>query len=112
MAGAHSHPVFAITFAVTYAILYVLAVEYNWALFTYHPVTEEFHFLVERAADGPSMYWYGWMVTAGLGALFISVIVARLPAELTNRLAIGLSWAIPLATMGIFVYLMRDFFFR
>ena len=29
MAGAHSHPVFAITFAVTYAILYVLAVEYN-----------------------------------------------------------------------------------
>ena len=79
MAVTRSHPVFAITFAVTYAILYVLAVEHNWALFTYHPVAEEFHFLVERAADGPSMYWYGWMATAGLGALFISAIVARLP---------------------------------
>jgi hypothetical protein len=112
MAVTRSHPVFAITFAVTYAILYVLAVEHNWALFTYHPVAEEFHFLVERAADGPSMYWYGWMATAGLGALFIAAIVARLPAGLTNRLAIGLSWAIPLATMGIFVYLMKDFFFR
>ena len=67
MAATRSHPVFAITFAVTYAILYVLAVEYNWALFTYHPVTEEFHFLVERAADGPSMYWYGWMATSQLG---------------------------------------------
>ena len=49
MAATRSHPVFAITFAVTYAILYVLAVENNWALFTYHPVTEEFHFLVDES---------------------------------------------------------------
>ena len=53
------------------------------------------------------------MATAGLGALFISAIVASpLPAGLTIRLAIGLSSAIPLATMGVFVCLMKDFFFR
>jgi hypothetical protein len=110
--SVRSHPVFAIVFAVAYSVLYVLAVEYNWALFTYHPVTEEFHFLVKRAAEGPSMYWYGWMATAALAALAIASIVAWLPAGLTSRLAISLAWTVPVATMVVFVYLMRDFFLR
>jgi hypothetical protein len=112
MAPTRSHPVFAIVFAVAYSVLYVLAVENNWALFTYHPVSEEFHFLVAKAAEGPSMYWYGWMATAGLGALVIAATVAWLPQGLTSRVTISLSWSIPLATMGIFVYLLRGFFLR
>ena len=49
------HP-FAIVFPVVYAIAYVIAVENNYALFTYHPALEEFGFLVERPKDGPAMY--------------------------------------------------------
>jgi predicted amidohydrolase YtcJ len=44
---------FAIAFAAAFAVLYVLAVENNWALFTYHPAAEEFHFLVKPAKDAP-----------------------------------------------------------
>lgn len=112
MPSSHSNPVFAITFAVAYAILYVLAVEYNWALFTYHPLTGEFHWLIIRATEGPSMFWYGWMVTAGLGALLIAAIVSFLPAAITSRVSVSLSWSVPVAVMFVFVYLMRDFFFR
>ena len=112
MPSSHSNPVFAITFAVAYAILYVLAVEHNWALFTYHPLTGEFHWLITRATEGPSMFWYGWMVTAGLGALAIAAVVSFLPTGITNRLSVNLSWSIPLAVMLFFVYIMRGFFFR
>jgi hypothetical protein len=112
MTTSNSRPIFAITFAVAYAILYVLAVENNWALFTYHPLAGEFHFLVQKAADGPAMYWYGWMATAGIGAVAIAAAVTLLPATLTSRLSVGLSWSIPLAVMGVFVYIMRGFFFR
>ncbi len=112
MPSSHSNPVFAITFAVAYAILYVLAVENNWALFTYHPLSGEFHWLVKRAADGPAMFWYGWMVTAALGALLTAAIVSFLPAAITSRVPVALSWCIPVAVMVVFVYIMRDFFFR
>ena len=53
MIAARSKPVFVITFAAAYAILYVVSVQYNLALFTYHAATEEFHFLVQPASDFP-----------------------------------------------------------
>ena len=56
---------FVFVFPVVYAIVYAIAVENNYALFTYHPALEEFGFLVERPKDGPAMYWYGWMGEAG-----------------------------------------------
>jgi hypothetical protein len=112
MPASQSRPVFAITFAAAYAILYLLAVENNWALFTYHPLTGEFHWLITRAAEGPSMFWYGWMATAALGGLAIAAGVSFLPGAITGRLSVTLSWAVPLATMFAFAYIMRDFFFR
>lgn len=69
MTTSRSFPVFAIVFAVVYAVAYVIAVEQNFALFTYHPALEEFGFLVEPPREGPAMYWYGWMATAGIIAL-------------------------------------------
>lgn len=112
MPASDARPVFVTSFAAAYAILYVLAVENNWALFTYHPISGQFHWLVQRAAEGPSMFWYGWMATAALGALIIALLVSLLPGGLTNRLSVSLSWSIPLAVMLVFVYIMRDFFFR
>ena len=46
---------FVIAFAVAYAVLYVLSVQYNLALFTYHAATEKFHFLVQPTTDGPAL---------------------------------------------------------
>ena len=107
-----SVPMFVITFAVAYAVLYVVSVEYNLALFTYHPVTEEFHFLVKPASEGPAMYWYGWLATSGLSAFAIAALASWLPKGPTNRLWSNCSWSVPLAVMVVFVYILRRYFIR
>jgi|SRR5215510_6117289 len=112
MIAARCLPVFVITFAIVYTILYVVSVEYNLALFTYHPAAEQFHFLVKPATDGPAMYWYGWMATAGLGACLVAGFVSWIPVGTFSRLWSGLSWAIPLGAMAFFCYLLRSFFIR
>jgi len=103
---------FVIAFAVAYAVLYVLSVQYNLALFTYHAATEEFHFLVQPTSDGPAMYWYGWLATSGLGALAIAALASWLPVISVNRLWHGAAWTVPLAVMLVFVYILRRYFLR
>jgi hypothetical protein len=110
MTAEHSSPSFAIVFAIAFAVLYVLAVEYNWALFTYHAALEEFAFLVEKQKDGPAMYWYGWLSTAGIGAFAIATVASWAPESLSKRIWPGWSWAVPLAAMFAFVYILRGFF--
>jgi hypothetical protein len=112
MIAARSLPTFTITFAAAYAILYVTAVEYNLALFTYHPAAEEFHFLVQPAKDGPAMYWYGWMASSALGSFSLAVIASWLPGGATTRLWSGWSWVVPLGVMAFFCYILRGFFIR
>ena len=84
MTVARPFPVFAIVFAVVYAVAYVIAVEQNFALFTYHPALEEFGFLVEPPKEGPAMYWYGWMATAGIIALVAGIIACLVPEQSRN----------------------------
>ena len=56
-------PVFGAAFAVIYAVV----LDYNWALFTYHPKLGIWDAGAAAPKDGPAMYWYG-VVTAALGA--------------------------------------------
>ena len=107
-------PIFGIAFAAAFAVLYVLSVEYNWALFTYHAASEEFGFLVQKPKDGgPAMYWYGWLATSAIGAFFIAAVAAAI-ARGAPRLRTGcnLSWGIPLVVMVAFVYILRRYFLR
>ena len=101
---------FVVAFAVAYAILYVLSVQYNLALFTYHAATEEFHFFVKPTSDGPAMYWYGWLATSGLGASAIATLVVSLPAIRRHRVWHGYAWSVPLTVMVVFVYILRRYF--
>jgi len=104
--------VFAVTFAAAYAVLYVLAVDQNWALFTYHPATNTFAPLTGKAPAGPSMYWYGWMTTAALGAGVLAALVSLLPAGLTRRIWSGVAWAVPLCVIVVFAFLLKGYFLR
>jgi hypothetical protein len=106
MIAARSLP----TFTIAFAILYLLSVEYNWALFTYHPALKEFGLLVQKPKDGPAMYWYGWIVTSAVGAFVIAAAASRVPAGAASRLWSGLAWAVPLATIFAFVYMLRGYF--
>jgi hypothetical protein len=98
-------------FAAAFAVIYVIAVEQNWALVTYHPKINEWDWLTQPArTSGPAMYWYGWLCTATLGAIASSLIALPFVRRWTPPLWLG--WAIPLSVMVIFLYLLRSFFLR
>ena len=101
---------FPIVFAVVYSVIYTLAVWKNYALFTYHPALNEFGIGVEKPKDGPAMYWYGWMATAGIAALAAGFAASLIPAA--RRLSWALAWLVPLFAMLFFVWLLRGYFLR
>jgi hypothetical protein len=116
MSVARVFPVFSIAFAV----LYVLAMDNNWALFTYLARAREFHALVYTPPTpraGPAMYWYGWLATSALGAAAVSAVAYALPPYWAKRTWLAapwshLSWGVPLAVMLVFVFLLRGWFIR
>jgi hypothetical protein len=97
-------------FSAAFALVYVLSVEANWALVTYHPRINEWEWLTKPAKLGPPMYWYGWLATSFLAACAISVLALPLTRRWSPPVWIG--WAGPLAVMLVFVYLLRSFFLR
>jgi hypothetical protein len=101
-----------IVFAVVYAIAYLVCVEGNYALFTYHPAINEFGMGVQKAKDGPAMYWYGWLATATAVAAVAGFVAALLPAPLTRRLSPSLTWLAALAVLAVFCWLLKGFFLR
>lgn len=98
----------AVAFSVAFAIAYVIAVEANLALFTYHPAIKEFGAGVQKAKDGPAMYWYGWMATAGIAA----ALAALVPESLARRLWPGLPWVAALCAMAFFCYDLGHLFLK
>lgn len=102
----------AIVFTTVYAVAYVIAVWQNYALFTYHPVTGTLALGVEKPQDGPAMYWYGWMATAGLAAAGACLLAWLLPARYAQRVGAGWSWMVPLGVLIFFAYLLRGYFLR
>jgi hypothetical protein len=99
-------------FGVAYAVAYVVAVWKNIALFTYHPVAGTLAFGVEKPQDGPAMYWFGWMATAAIVALAACAIAALVPSRHANRAASAWAWAVPVAVLVSFAYLLRGYFLR
>jgi hypothetical protein len=109
---APSYPVFAVTFAAVFAVVYLLAVDYQWSLFTYGPATGEFGLLRQPATAGPTMYWYGWIATAAIAAGAVGALASLTPEKLARRFWPGWAWAVPIAVMCGFAYLLSDNFLR
>ena len=107
-----SVPVFVVTFTAAFSTIYVLAVQYNWALFTYAPATGKFAPLLTPATGGPTMYWYGWMMTAALGAGVIAGLASLVPEGVAKRVWSGWSWVVPIGVLVAFAYLLRGYFMR
>ena len=112
MTLTRSFPAFAVVFAAAWAVAYVICVERNYALFTYHAAIYEWGLGVQKAKDGPAMYWFGWMATSGIAAGAVALAASWLPESLTRRLWSGWSWAVPVAVMLVFCYLLRGYFLR
>ena len=112
MTPPRSFPVFAIVFAIVFAVVYVIAVEANYALFTYHPAINEWGAGVQQSKDGPAMYWYGWLATSGISAAIAGAAAALWPESMARRLWSGWTWVVAVGVMVAFCYLLRNFFLR
>ena len=102
-------PTFSIVFAAAFAIAYLVAVQNNYALFTYHPALGAIGWGVEPVKDGPAMYWYGWLATAGIAAALFAAIASWLAQRAIERAA-AVAWIVPLAAMAAFAWLLRGYF--
>ncbi len=97
-------------FSAAFAVIYVIAVELNLAVVTYHPRAGTWDLWTQPAANAsnPAMYWYGWLITAAAGAAVVSALA--LPVVRDREPPVWLGWGIPLAVMVSFLYFLRNFF--
>jgi hypothetical protein len=71
--------IFTIAFGAIYAVIYMICAEANLPLLTYHPVIGELDLLWTPEKRGPAMYWYGWMLTALIGASAVAFVATAVP---------------------------------
>jgi hypothetical protein len=105
---ARSFPVFSAAFAV----FYVLSVNYNLALFTYHPQLNQWEFLAAASKGIAPMYWYGWLTTSALGGIAVAALSRVIPDRWSARIWAGWSWVLPLGAMLFIAFILRGYFFR
>jgi hypothetical protein len=100
-------------FSVAYAVIYLVAMYENLALVTYYPRLRQWFPLTVTdlpKSAGPGMFWYGWIVTAFLGAAAITLLALAVPERTLARIMSRAAWAAPLAVILIIVYLLRGWF--
>ena len=115
MTIGRAFPVFAIAFALIYiAQIYLTGFQINLALITYHPQIGQWGMLAEapRQGQGPAMYWYGWLLTSGLGACVLAALSLALPRRPFDRVWSILVWVTPLVMIGFITYILRGYFLR
>ena len=115
MTISRAFPVFAIAFGIIYIVEVCLTpFQINLALITYHPQINVWAPLAEapRQGQGPAMYWYGWLITAGLGAGVLAALSLALPARPFDRIWSVLVWLAPLVLIGVITYVLRGYFLR
>ena len=81
---------FAITFGIAFAILYTVFERLNWPFFTFHPAVGKLDFWMQpaRSGEGPPMYWYGWLVLSGAGAVVLGWIATMISRQWLLRATI------------------------
>ena len=67
---------FAVTFAIAGTVIYLLCLQFNWPLFTFHPAVSRFEWGwgPSRSGEGPAMYWYGWTATTIIAGAVVSFL--------------------------------------
>jgi hypothetical protein len=93
MTPPRSFDVFAIAFSVVFAVVYVIAVENNYALFTYHPAVGEFGGGVQAGKGRPCHVLVRLVGDRGITASVAGVLASLLPedayAQAVGRLGLG-----------------------
>ncbi len=105
---------FAITFAITGTAIYLLCLQFNWPLFTFHPAVSRFEWGwgPSRSGEGPAMYWYGWTATTIIAGAVVSFLVSLLPESMTKKIPLILVWLLPILAIPYLIYDLRSWWFH
>ena len=89
---------FVLVFSLSAVVLYVACILLGLASFTYHPATGRLEWgqTMARRNEGPVMYWYGWILSAFIGASVLGFLATLVPESITRRIPLALLWIIPL----------------
>jgi hypothetical protein len=102
--------VFAVTFAAVYAAVYYVVLVNNWPVFSYGPAVGEWTLFNHAASDGPTMYWYGWIMSSAIIAAVVGAIVSLVPESLARWLWSGLAWLVPVCAIAAIFHLLGGYF--
>ena len=105
---------FAITFAIVGPVIYMICLQMNWPLFTYHPATNRIAFGWEaaRSGEGPNMTWYGWTAMTLLVGAAVSFLATLLPESVTRKIPLILVWLLPILAIPYLIYDLRQWWFH
>jgi hypothetical protein len=95
-------------------VIYLLCLQMNWPLFTFHAATNRFAWGWEagRSGEGPAMYWYGWTAMSLIAGAIVSALVSLLPESITKRIPLILVWLLPILAIPYLIYDLRQWWFH
>lgn len=99
-------------FSATWGFFYCLAFHYSSAAFTYYPLIGEFRWGNIPATEdtGPAMFWYGWILTATIGAAIVGILSLAVPNSVRAKIWPGFTWVLAVAAFIWVTYLGREWF--
>jgi len=105
---------FVVTFAIVGPVIYMVCLQMNWPLFTFHPATNRFAWGLEaaRSGEGPNMTWYGWTAITLLVGTIVSFLATLLPQSITRRIPLILVWLLPMLAIPYLIYDLRQWWFH
>jgi hypothetical protein len=101
---------FVITFAIVGPVIYMVCLQMNWPLFTFHPATNRIAWGWEaaRSGEGPNMTWYGWTAMTLLVGAAVSFLATWLPESVTRRIPLILVWLLPILAIPYLIFDLRQ----
>jgi len=105
---------FAITFSLVGMVAYLLCLEMNWPVFTFHPATNRvvWGWEASRSGEGPAMYWYGWTASSLIAGVVAGFLATMLPESVTRKIPLFLIWLLPVLAIPYLIYDLRDWWFH
>jgi uncharacterized membrane protein YeaQ/YmgE (transglycosylase-associated protein family) len=105
---------FALTFAIVGPVIYMVCLQMNWPLFTFHPATNRIAFGWEaaRSGEGPNMTWYGWTAMTLLVGAVVGFLATLLPESATRKIPLILVWLLPILAIPYLIYDLRQWWFH
>jgi len=110
LASSTKFKTFVVTYAIAGTLIYLLCLEMNWPMFTFHPATNRivWGWEASRSGEGPAMYWYGWTATSVLAGAVLGFLATLLPESVTRKIPLILVWLLPILSIPYLIWDLRQ----